>query len=463
MLITQAANETGTIPKPTRVPQLTDVQLSHLRGKAGSGSAASCHAIRYRLSAPVDLITLREKFEEAIRYRPAQQGDEDSTARMPRLWIESVPGASDSQIAERQRLSETMRPVEILDGPPCRAVLLQYQDRTADFIVVAHRAVLDRQTLLWIAAAPFRSDSESQPSSTYSALSFGKSGAPSREQYLDELRNGNYSSRADWGMGNERDTGNKLLEQWTSFKEGTDAASFLAAVGLVLARYSGQDAPVLAALVTDPRAQEGIGTQEGIALVPLSYEANVSAKDLLEKAAQRLSSPAWHTASLAGTLAGNCENRGEVLAGVLFAAEQPEVSGNVVSAEYVPCLASPFPLTFTCFRESNGEYRLTCLFRLKDFAPSVVTQFMNAVIRVHGALRRYPDVRLENIDMLSARERDHLAELARPGGKPTVTDERIEAIFSRRALENPQATALSYGEDRLTYRELEDHSNRMAQ
>src|SRR6185369_2123738 len=135
MLITQISDETRAIPRPTRVSQLTDVQLSHLRGKTGSSAAAACHAVRYRLSAPVDLITLRERFEEAIRFWQAQQGDEDNSARMPRLWIESVPGGSDSQIAERQRNSELMRPVELLDGPPCRAVLLQYHDRTADFIV----------------------------------------------------------------------------------------------------------------------------------------------------------------------------------------------------------------------------------------------------------------------------------------------------------------------------------------
>ena len=462
MLITQIADETRAIPKPARVSQLTDVQLSHLRGKTGNSAAAACHAVRYRLGAPVDLITLRERFEQAIQSWQVQQGDEDNSARMPRLWMESVPGGPDSQIAERQRNSELMRPVELLDGPPCRAVLLQYQDRTADFIVVAHRAVLDRKTLLWIAGAPFRSDSDSLPSCSPS-LALEKSDALTREQYLDELRNGSYSSRADWGMGNERDAGSKLLKQWADFKEGIDAASLLSAVTVVLARYSGQTAPVIATLATDPEEREAIGANEGMALVPLSHDASLSGKDLLARTAQRLSNPAWYTASLAGTLASNCENRGEVLAGVLFAGDHPEVSGNAVAAEYVPCLAAPFPLTITCSREKNGDYRLTGLFRLKDFASSVVAQFMNAIVRVHGALCRYPDATLGCIDMLSAVERDQLAELARPGHKLEIPDERIESVFSKRALEHPQALALSYGEDNLTYRELEEHSNRMAQ
>jgi amino acid adenylation domain-containing protein len=462
MLITQIADELRAVPKPARVSQLTDVQLSFMRGKTAS-AAAACHAVRYRLAAPVDLITLREKLEEAIQTWQAEQGEEDNGSRIPRLWIESVPGAADSQIAERQRTSELMRPVELLDGPPCRTVLLQYQDRNADFIVVAHRAVLDHKTLLWIAGAPFRNGSESLPSSTSPSLAPERSGALIREQCVDELRNGNYSSRPDWGMGNERDAGSKLLEQWAEFKEGINPASFLSAVAMVIARYSGHATPVIAALATDPEQQEGMGPNEGIALVPVSYDASLSAKGLLESTAQKLSNPAWYTASLAGALASHCENRGDVLAGVLFAADHLEISGSAVGAEYVPCLAPPFPLTFACSRERTGDYRLSALFRLKDFAPSVVAQFMNAIVRVHGALRHHPDAMLEDIDMLSAVERDQLAELARPTGKLGIPGDRIESVFSKRARENPQATALSYGEDRLTYRELEEHSNRMAQ
>src|SRR6476660_8053594 len=193
MLITQPSPAAAAAPKPARVSPLTDVQLSHLRGKAGSAAAASCHAVRYRLNAPVDLIGLREKFEDAIKSWLAQQDQETETARMPKLWIEAVPGAAESPAGQRQRTAELMRPVELLDGPPCRAVLLQYQDRAADFIVVAHRAVLDRQALVSIAGAPFRNDGETIPNASSVAPSCAKPVALSCEQYLNELLSGNYS------------------------------------------------------------------------------------------------------------------------------------------------------------------------------------------------------------------------------------------------------------------------------
>jgi amino acid adenylation domain-containing protein len=461
MLITQAVDAISAAPKPARVSSLTDIQLSHLRGKPGS-AATSCHAVRYRLQAPVDLINLRDKFEEAIKSWQIQQDNECDPSRMPRLWIESIQGGAESQIAERQRSAELMRPVEQLDGPPCRAVFLQYQDRAADFIVVAHRAVLDRKALLWIAGAAFRNEDELLPSSTVDLPSCGKSEALTCEQYMEELRHGNYSFRADWGMGNEKDgAAIRRLQQKVVFHEGVDAASFLAAAGLVLSRYSGQSSPVIAALVTNPEEPESMGVQEGMALVPLSCAETQATQKFLEGTAQKLANPAWYTASLGGTLASCCENKGEILAGVLFA--NTGIYDAAVFAEYVPCLAPPFPLTITCSPEKNGAYQLTCLFRHKDFAESIVAQFLNAVVRVHGALRRRSDAALSSISMLNATEREQLAALGRPSHGIPTSEERIEHLFTRRAVENPQATALSYGEDRLTYRELEEHTDRMAQ
>lgn len=362
MLITQPAPEAQAITKALRTSQLTDVQLSHLRGKTSSNAAASCHAVRYRLSAPVDLITLREKLEEAVKSWLSQHYSDTESARLPRLWIEAVPGASESQIAQRQRTAELMRPIELLDGPPCRAVLLQYQDRTADFIVVAHRAVLDRQALLWVAGAAFRNEDELTPVYTYGPKSSEISDELSCAQVMDELLSASYSSRPDWGMGQERDeSARNLLQQTTEFKEGINAVSFLSAIGLVLARYSGLPNPVIAALTDNPERPETMGANEGIALVPLACDGSKSADEFLKNTYKKLASPAWYTSCLAGEMATKCENRGEVVVGAFFAAEYPETTASVPVAEYVPCLAPPFPLTITCTPEKNNSYLLSCL------------------------------------------------------------------------------------------------------
>ena len=463
MLITQPAPEAQAITKAIRTPQLTDVQLSHLRGKTSSNAAASCHAVRYRLSAPVDLITLREKLEEAVKSWLSQHYSDTESARLPRLWIEAVPGASESQIAQRQRTAELMRPIELLDGPPCRAILLQYQDRTADFIVVAHRAVLDRQALLWVAGAAFRNEDELTPVYTYGPKSSEISDELSCAQVMDELLSASYSSRPDWGMGQERDeSARNLLQQKAEFKEGINAASFLSAVGLVLARYSGLPNPVIAALTDNPERPETMGANEGIALVPLACDGSKSAGEFLKNTYKKLASPAWYTSCLAGEMATKCENRGEVVVGAFFSAEYPETTASVPVAEYVPCLAPPFPLTITCTPEKNNSYLLSCLFKPKDFAASIVEQFMKSVIRVHGSLQ-CPDAALGSMDILGAAEREQLAALGRTNQQLHVPETRIESVFSMRALQHPQATALSCGEDGLTYREVEEHSNRMAQ
>jgi len=465
MIATQSVTDRAPLaPNPADVSPLTDVSLSHLRGKAGASAAASCHAVRYRLSGPVDVVTLRSRFEESIRIWQAQRDDNVQVARMPRLWVESVSGPAESKIGERRRNAEMMRPIEPLDGPDCRAVLLQYQDRTSDFIVVAHRATLDTQGLHWIAGAAFRSESEAVPRNTGCAVP-GVPPAPSDRSPMDELRCGNYSGRADWGMKNEGDDPQpQQLHQHLNFDEGINAGSLLAAVGLVLSLYSGQTSPVIAALTRDPeKTDQDLGAHEGIVLVPLSCKAALSAGELLQRSTQGiLNTSSWYTAALAGTLAVECENHGEVLAGVYFGHVRQEKSVGTAPTEYVPCMAPPFPLTIACTPEAADGYRLTFIFRPKDFAVAVVAQFMNAVVRIHAQLRRNPGTTLGAIDLLSAAEQGRVAALGRLSRALNVPDERIEDVFAMRAMQNPHATALSCGEDRLTYRELDERSTRMA-
>src|SRR5262249_48643093 len=238
--------------------------------------------------------------------------------------------------------------------------------------------------------------------------------------------------------------------------------SFLAAAGLVLARYSGQTAPVIAALAVNPEMVDGIGPHEGISLLPLACESQLTASEFLRRTAERWSRPTWYTSSLAGTLAAKCENRGEVLAGVYFASDDPGTLEAAVADEYVACLVPPFPLTITCAPQKSG-FTLTCSFDPSRFAAPVMTQFINSVLRVHRELRSNPGARLGAINLLGDAESKEVAALGRLSSELVAPNGRIDTLFSVRAAEHPEFTALSCGEDRLTYRELEEHSNRMAE
>ncbi len=460
-----SAQQTSVAPAPLSASTkstFTEAQLSHLRSKSAHGVAGSCHAVRYRLRSPLNLHSLREKFEHAVKLWQFQHGHDSEAERVPRIWMETVQGASDSAVAQRQRQAEMTRAVEVLDGPPCRAVLLQYQDRCADLIVVAHRAVLDFRALNAIAGSFFQTDSSKFPRGKV-AIRFRGETPSAAEAGKELLLKANYCSRPDWGMGTERsDQGWNRITRRAQFNEGVDLASFVASVGMVLSRYSGQPSPAVAVLVPDPLALDESGAGEGIAVAPITLEESQTCGDLLQRTSGIFSQPVWYTSALAGTLANNCENRGEMLAGVYFVDQLEDGSSYPLPDEYLPCLAAPFPLTISCTRDKHQGFILNCWYRNKDFHELVASQFLASVVRIHNRLRSAPEASLRELDLLDDECRSEVVSLSQPYELP-VGHERIERLFSRRAMEHPEKTALSCGEERLTYHEVEDHTNRMAQ
>ncbi len=451
-----------TLPAPTAGPasicSLTDVQLSHLRTKTHGGTAAQCHAVIYRLSN-ADPKKIQKNFDDGIALWEAQLYIEASSR--PKLWIEPIPAPSDSLVGERRRTTEIMRAIEFLERPLCRAVLLQYQDGVCDLIVVAHRAVLDRPSLQFLARTvlggieSFLGDTPSLPSTAVD----GRLPDSSR---LEELRNANYGSRADWGFGTGK---SDLGESWLSIRVGSaerwDPASFNTAVGLVLARYSGQQTPVVATLVPD-RPAGALGAHEGIILIPIPCLPTSSTSEILCSTAHRISNPSpWYTPELADTLAACCENEGKVLVGTFFIPER-DGAGLMVRVEYVPCLAPPFPLTIICAEGTDGGFILTCTFRPKDFIASVVEQFMNAIVRVRRQLHENPDVPLAEIHVSDSEDSRLVAVLGQSSRKLLVQEERIEQAFARTAAQTPHALALTCGEEHLTYQELDERANQIA-
>lgn len=454
-----------TLPAPTAEPvsicALTDVQRSHMRTKAHGGAAAQCHAVSYRLSN-IDPKKIKKNFADSIALWEARLDIE--TSYRAKLWIEPIPAPCDSLVGERRRTTEIMRTIEVLERPLYRAVLLQYQDGICDLILIAHRAVLDRPSLQFLAHTilhgieAFPGAPPSLPSTTVDC------GLPDTSR-LEELRNANYGSRADWGFGTGKsDLGESRLSVRVSSAESWDPASFNAAVGLVLARYSGQQTSVVATLVMHPDRPAGaLGAHEGVTLIPIPCLPTSSTGEILYSTAHRISNPSpWYTPELADTLAACCENEGKVLVGTFFIAPEHDSAGLMLRAEYVPCLAPPFPLTIICAGEIDGGSILTCTFRPKDFIASVVAQFMDAIVRVHRKLHESPDIPLAEIHISDSEDSRQVAALGQSNRKLLVQAERIEQAFARTAAQTPHVLALTYGEEHLTYQELDERANRIA-
>jgi amino acid adenylation domain-containing protein len=460
MLLTES-----TLPvapaKPGSICPLTDVQLSHLRTKTGGSAAANCHAVRYRLSN-ADSKVIQKNFDDGIARWEARL--DIGASRRPKLWIEPVPASSDSLVGVRWRTAEIMRTIEATELLLCRAVLVQYQDGVSDLILVAHRAVLDRPSLQFIAHT-ILTGVKALPGQPIPLPFTAVNCTLPDHPRLEELCKATYGSCADWGFGTGKsELGESRLSLRVDFAQGLDSTSFNAAVGLALARYSGLQTSVVATLITHPDRPAGtLGPYEGITLIPIQCLHTSSTSEILCSTAQRISNPLpWYTPELVGTLAACCENEGKVLVGTFFIPPEHATAGLMSPVEYVPCLAPPFPLTIICAAEIDGSSVLTCIFQSKDFSASVVGQFMDAIVRVHRQLHENPELELREIHISDSEDSRQVALLGQSHRTLPAQEERIEQAFARTASQTPHAPALTYGEQHLTYQELDGRANRMA-
>ena len=122
----------------------------------------------------------------------------------------------------------------------------------------------------------------------------------------------------------------------------------------------------------------------------------------------------------------------------------------------------PTPLTLTWTQSTHGQPTLTVDYDLAAVDPQIAAQFVLQVGRAAAALApNHPSTRIADLELLTPAERNHiLATGATPA--PPAEPTTIHQAFRRQAAAHPEATALSAGPVRLTYRELDARSDRMA-
>ncbi|MFC9679237.1 amino acid adenylation domain-containing protein [Streptomyces sp. NPDC056948] len=202
-----------------------------------------------------------------------------------------------------------------------------------------------------------------------------------------------------------------------------DEASWLTALAVTLHRY-------------DPETQPVIGTDQGAFTVE-------PAATLGESKPSLASGPA-----LAGLLFGNAiDNRG--------------VGEGGGRREYVPCLAPPFPLTVSVFRDSGG-LRLRCDHRSSHVSAEIAAQFVRHLVHVHQQVLHAPQTRVDEVELLDEAERTRTAALGRPSRALVTTPTSVAEAFARVVAAGPDRIAVTNSEAHLTYRELDEQAARSA-
>ncbi|MDX3231801.1 amino acid adenylation domain-containing protein [Streptomyces sp. ME19-01-6] len=213
-----------------------------------------------------------------------------------------------------------------------------------------------------------------------------------------------------WGLADGRPAGPHL---W-SLDDGGDETSWLTALAVTLRRYDPETSPV-------------IGTDHGSFTVdpaPTVGELKPSPAD------------------------------GPALVGLLF--DEVELPG-----AYVPCLAPPFPLTFSVFRDTDG-WRLRCDHDGGHVSTEIAAQFTRHLVRVHQHVLRSPRTAVDDVDPLDEAERDRVAALGRPPRRLVTTALTLPEAFARIVAASPDRLAVTDGGADLTYRELDDRATLLA-
>ncbi|WP_309115431.1 amino acid adenylation domain-containing protein [Saccharothrix sp.] len=129
--------------------------------------------------------------------------------------------------------------------------------------------------------------------------------------------------------------------------------------------------------------------------------------------------------------------------------------------EYRPCLAVPFPLTFSLWRKGD-TVRLRCDHQAGRISPAQVEQFTRHLAHVHRQVVANPEVAADDVELLDAAERARVAELGRPAEELRTTPTRIDAAFRAVAARTPDQVAVTDGQVSLTYHELDERSDAVA-
>ncbi|GAA2500755.1 amino acid adenylation domain-containing protein [Streptomyces gobitricini] len=363
-----------------------------------------------------------------------------------RLWVQDVPEGAESPAAARSRERELSRPADPATGPGLRAVLLRYADGAADLVVVAHRAVpvapyeLARALLLGPPAAP-----PGPVTAPVTAPSPGPEDVAGRlsEDVAGRLREGvarlDRAPAPDWGLGEPGAT-TAGARAFTLPVHGDvpTAVTAAAALGLVLVRCTG-----------GPEVELGVDAEHSV-----TFTAGPAATvgEYLDQV--RHARPAPSRAPVAG----------------LYVTEPAEVlTGEGLKAETIatrPFLAPLHPLSVHVTDDGSTVLSGVCHHRRSVFGDAAVEWLTGMLVTAHRALvTARPDTPLADVPLFDDEQRRRLAVLGGLGRTPTAPGApgaRIEQTVRSWAERTPDATALTYDGEDLTYRQLDERADRIA-
>lgn len=403
----------------------------------------SLHAINYRFDLLINPEIIAERFKSNLESVPVIQMD---NAAKKFVWIEKVRYPANSLQAKALIQKEMDRRLSE-EFPYIRVVLFVSLDRILDIVIVAHRAFFDKTIL------------DSLCLSVYSDQKFiYKRPREFFETASDDfsLIKADFSPLPDWrGEGVKRKKIKIALGIYREHESPEIMSGFLVALMTVWARFSSVFKPVFA--MNDNRS-DGFS---GWSLVPISLQKDTTAQNLKSKIKQSFTKPIWRTSQLAARMK-NCENAGVVSVGVVIYESFSNILNSVISCKYEPFIEMPYPLMLVIEDQGAGCFSIHGIADGNIFNSEIVDQFFHSVKHAYALLNSDNALKLRLFPLLSKQDQKKVIELGISSELRDIPNERLEEIFTQQAKRFPNAIALSYNDEQMTYSQLEEKASLMA-
>lgn len=414
------------------------------------------HAVVCRLDVRIDEDAIAAAFQALARKLSSETDEAHSprtAASTTAVWyVSTLPCPSTSEAASQQRMREMSRPLASTAGQLLRASLLRYEDGHRDFILAGDRAVLDQHALLLVAQFCLT------PGKTPPSIQL-RPAAESLAGDIDVLSESDFSPVMEWGGRCDNQSGQGVLEMTTEV--GIAPEYWLAACGWVLSCFHGKPSPAIAILQEQASQSSGIELgATGFRLANLPSDSQATVVSALDHARAQLQGATRYTEALVNALNGQREHPIDVSIGMMFPMPASQAIAGVLNTEYIPCSCAIFPITLVA--GGQGGDRLICHFDPSVYPASAVRWLLRCLVHVCGQLRCMQTERLADVELLSPEACEEVAALGLPSRQTAAGTDRIEDAFARISKQRPDAVALSFENEVLTYAQLDHLSDRLS-
>jgi tyrocidine synthetase III len=133
----------------------------------------------------------------------------------------------------------------------------------------------------------------------------------------------------------------------------------------------------------------------------------------------------------------------------------------VSSYNGTPDNASKFDLAFD-FTETGANLQAVLVYNTDIYTAQTAARLLNHLKQLIGAIINQPSIALNKLDYLTADEKQQLLVSFNDTQVEYPADRSIVALFEQQVQQTPGKIALVFGEKQLTYKELDEQSNKLA-